>query len=207
MQISGVNNEYYTGNKFTEKANKSKDLFKVSNDRHNKDKTDYFKEICERYPGASFYVANNKDKDGTKYEYSGISDTHNFGNPGVRSYSISEEILEKMNDPEYKRRFYGVLDFMESDSEYERHVSHLDEKYKYMIIEDSHGKTEDQFHIAISGTSEPWEYIQSANEEKGGGSIVTHEAIMKKISYFAEERYNKLVEDLFDKQDKKKEHE
>ncbi len=193
MEVSSVRGSSYYESISTKSTKTEESSFETSVNTK-KGKIDYFKEICERYPDASFFVESNKER--SEYEYGGISDTHNFGNPGVRSYSISEEILEKMDDPEYKRLFYGVLDFMESNSEYERHVSHLDERYKYMLIEDNNGKTAEQFHIAICGTSEPWEYIQSVND-KNGSSIVTHEAIMKKISYFAEERYYTLVDELF----------
>ena len=167
-----------------------------------KDRIDFFKDICNRYPGASFYVESGNED--TSYNYAGISDTRNFGDPGVRSYCITEEVLEKMKDPEYEKKLYGVLDFMESNSEYNRHVAHSEEKYKYVMIEDTHGTAVNQLYCSIMGSSSPMKYIKSVNEDGNRDvSIFDHQAMLKKISYFAEERYYTLVEDLFS--EKKKE--
>ena len=204
MQISSVGeNSYYES--VSVKANKAEETSFELKGNEKKEKIDYFKDICRRYLGASFYVEDGIEH--SSYDYAGISDTKNFGDPGVRSYSISEEILEKMQDPEYVKRLYGVLDFMESDSEYKRHISHSDKKYKYIMIEDTNGMAVNQFYCSIMGSSSPMNYIKSANEEgKREGSIFNHEAMLKKISYFAEERYCRLVNGLFSDDGNKNEH-
>ena len=185
----------------------TKQNVKFEASENKKTKREHFEDICKKYPNVSFFVASPPDGyPQNNYPYSGISDTRNFGDPGVKSITVTAEVLEKMDVPEYEKKVFECLDKYTNDAEYKRNTSGLNETYKFIFIEDSHGKKGmTEVFAGACGSTSPCDYMKSfSGKNSNKDSIVSHEMILRKISFLSEERYNKLVSDLFHDEDKDK---
>ncbi len=165
----------------------------------NKTKNDWFMEICKKYPDASFIVTENNEGDvSDDYQYKSACDTRQFGCPGKHSYTITEEILEKMDDPVYRNTLFQTLDNSEKNYDSRRIGG-----YPYTCVE-----IKEISHCIFSNdmfaADGPFKhYIEKTSNSSQGLSLSYQEAVMKKISIMEDETYQKLVEDLFDDKDDK----
>ncbi len=164
-----------------------------------KTKQDYFRELCAKYPDASFVVIES-DHGGASdnYQYGSICDTQLFSYPGKHSYLIPEYMLEKLSDPQYKKSFYQMMD--NAEKEYDVQIMSEALPYKCMRMQEYNGWP---FGGGICGCSGPMRAYIEVNNNSVDISSAKYMAIMKKISFMEDETYQKLVEDLFDDKDDK----
>ena len=81
-----------------ESTNKTTNDFQDSFANIAHDKRKNFKEICDMFPKISFAVVDNLG--GLVSGYRNFENENNFGQLGVPSITLSEEILEKLHDSE-----------------------------------------------------------------------------------------------------------
>ncbi len=164
-----------------------------------KTKKDWIMEICKKYPDASFIVVEN-DEGGVSedYQYNSICDTRQFSYPGRHSYTITEDILGKMDDPVYRNTLFTILDHTEKTYESRREGG-----YQYTCV-DIRETSRCVFSFGMRSCEAPFKYyIDASNKSSNNISLTYQEMIMKKISVMEDETYQKLVEDLFDDKDDK----
>ena len=180
-----------------------------------KEKTakDHFKDICEAYPDVSFIIANLTDDDFSRrtdmskpYEYAGICDTTNFGNPQKKSIIFHEDALKYMDNPEYRKRVYEQLDYFSEN--YQRLIGGVGASAKtaYIEIKDLGEEPSNRPHYEITGSDTPGALaLVGYSKNVDTFRLDVHAMMLRKASLYAEEKYNEMIDSLFRGKDVSKE--
>lgn len=173
----------------------------ISNDSGSvKTNQDYFKELCGHFPDVAFMVIDwaPDDEGGTdfssEYEYAGICDTTNFGDPKKKSIMIPSSMIQKMADPAEKRKVYDWISMASNNYSRLAGTSEPGMKTAFMYLKEnkdgSYGYG--MCHSSVDKLDSLINYSKNIDDSKFDPRAM----LFKKIKRYAEDVYNEVMDDV-----------
>lgn len=161
-----------------------------------------YQDLCKRYPNAAFIVIS--DKIGTineSYSQLGACDLSHFGYPGQLSFQIPEQVLDKMTDnPDYADRVYSQIQSMIYN--YKSITSDtMDAGMNYVCVQMEDIDEVDRYHLPFKTIASRGKMNACINSGKINEDFLQEK--LKKISYFSEMKYNEMLEQFFQRREKR----